>query len=185
MSLTAAGLRETKIKDIKPGSTVEVHDNKGHIEDFQGVVVKVNPEGGATSIPEIGVKVDGEESLQTITASGRWRVRVIVDSGNLSAGYLAPNLLRVRTLPIEIEAIQFAGGIESATEIITWGASSAPLQWVQADSATTEHISIVTMEGVLRAEIGDFILRSRSGLSVRKPDIFKTTYELIEGNHSE
>lgn len=182
MSLISSGAREVKIKDIRPGSTVEIHDHKGYIEDFTGIVVAVNPEGGATAIPEIGIKVEGVDGLQTVTASGRWRVRVLVDSASLSAGYIAPNMLRVRKLPVEVETVRFNGGIDSATEIIYWGGSSAPLQWVQADSSTTEHISITTMEGVMRAEIGDFIIRGVKGeLYPCKPDIFMATYELIEG----
>lgn len=44
------------------------------------------------------------------------------------------------------------------------------------------HCDIHTLEGVMRGEVGDYIIRGVKGeIYPRKPDIFETTYEPVEG----
>lgn len=46
---------------------------------------------------------------------------------------------------------------------------------------TTEEIDITTLEGIMHANIGDYIITGVNGEQYPcKPDIFKKTYELVE-----
>lgn len=80
---------------------------------------------------------------------------------------------RYRKRPIVIEAIQYDG--------------SFPLDFLQGDegvrvtSSGAPAIEIETLEGVMRAELGDWIIRGVKGeLYPCKPDIFEATYEPVQ-----
>lgn len=95
-----------------------------------------------------------------------------------------------RKKPVEVQAWQFEGGPENATPIIDWiltgdrGAS-----WTEAHDGelVTDHgyyppepecIRINTLEGTMRAEVGDWIIRGVAGeFYPCKPGIFEATYE--------
>lgn len=72
--------------------------------------------------------------------------------------------------PVTIEAIEYTGD-DSVAEIIEWG---GPLKiGVQGGS-----LAIVTLEGIMRAEVGDFIIKGVNGeFYPCKPDIFAKTYQ--------
>lgn len=96
-----------------------------------------------------------------------------------------------RKRPVVIEAIRFTGGAENATPIIDWilaGGGTArwhePLdEWTSEDGtlghpASPEHLAIDTLEGTMRADVGDWIIRGVQGeFYPCKPDIFEATYE--------
>lgn len=89
---------------------------------------------------------------------------------------------RFRKKPVEIEAMQLTP--ESRGQIIKWGeASVRPGQVIPAvrpadDSAP---LLIHTLEGTMRAEWGDFIIRGVQGeFYPCKPDIFAATYEAVD-----
>lgn len=101
-----------------------------------------------------------------------------------------------RKKPVEIEAVQFAGNIDG---VLTFHAHSfnrrdlgklppwltealdAPHEQVGAmfpDGDDTDSALIFTLEGVHRADPGDWIIRGVKGeLYPCKPDIFAATYE--------
>lgn len=96
-----------------------------------------------------------------------------------------------RKKPVEIQAAQWAGGPEAASPILDWiltgdrGAS-----WTEAHEggevdgqsypAEPECIRINTLEGVMRAAPGDWIIRGVKGeFYPCKPDIFAVTYEEV------
>ena len=55
-----------------------------------------------------------------------------------------------------------------------------PIQHVHFDSKG-EYIEIETLEGVMRADIGDYIIKGVKGeFYPCKPDIFEATYEIVE-----
>lgn len=104
---------------------------------------------------------------------------------------------RYRKKPVVIDAMQWNGGPGAASEVIDWilatGERSArwheeveahPEAWhgstfLPATPATPEHIAIDTLEGTMRADVGDFIIRGVQGEHYPcKPDIFAATYEL-------
>ncbi len=77
-----------------------------------------------------------------------------------------------RNKPVEIEALQFTGGVDSARTILTW-------------TNDTKHYTnggyslfIETLTRVQRADAGDWIIRGVKGeFYPCKPDIFEKTFE--------
>lgn len=92
---------------------------------------------------------------------------------------------KYRKLPVEIEAIQFDGTKKSANEILAWiGSWGADAR--RAHTAKPERGLIISMlEGDMRADLGDFVIREPFPTGNRqfypcKPDIFAATYEEIK-----
>jgi hypothetical protein len=101
-----------------------------------------------------------------------------------------------RKLPVVIEAIKWDGGPGSASEVIDWilAGGSRSARWHEQEVAPTgpdgvehspyspEHIAIDTLEGTMRADVGDYIIRGVQGEHYPcKPDIFEATYERVAG----
>lgn len=102
---------------------------------------------------------------------------------------------RYRKMPVVIEAMQWSGSADAATPIIDWILSGGgTARWheekheslgpYRADDinvlTTPEHIAINTLEGVMRADVGDYIIRGVQGeFYPCKPDIFESTYEEV------
>jgi len=79
-----------------------------------------------------------------------------------------------RKKPVVIEAMQYEGG----------KATSALLHWARHHGAEIgiglggKHLTITTLEGEMRADIGDWIIKGVKGeFYPCKPDIFAATYE--------
>lgn len=123
---------------------------------------------------------------------GGGRVRV----GSLFAGIggfdLAVEwLLRRIKRPVEIEARQLTGNTPNDHDIYLWiekntqgsfdpHTSELPASGVSIDPATGQ-IMIATLEGVMRAGPGDWIIKGVKGeFYPCKPDIFEATYEKVE-----
>ncbi|MGA5604027.1 hypothetical protein ACPCUF_23830 [Streptomyces griseoincarnatus] len=101
---------------------------------------------------------------------------------------------KYRKKPVEIEAEQWNGTAEGATRIIDWilshGATatytcSNPDRCAATDGDTPHSISIPTLEGTMRADLGDWIIREPFPTDDRKfypckPDIFAATYERVD-----
>ena len=107
---------------------------------------------------------------------------------------------KYRKKPVVIEAVQWDGTAEGATPIINWvlinegTARWNSIRWLdtsmKADgpvvshrrsSPVPAHIAIDTLEGVMRASAGDWIIRGVQGeFYPCKPDIFAATYEPVE-----
>lgn len=100
---------------------------------------------------------------------------------------------KFRKKPVVIEAVQFNGDAESAAlvedtllsdeqinhEVVRW-------RWRDISgsgghfSDIVEYLEIDTLEGVMRALPGDWIIRGVNGeLYPCKPDIFEKTYEAV------
>ena len=78
-----------------------------------------------------------------------------------------------RKRPVVIEAIQWDGSEESQREIVNWSGGKVS-GWI--DSAY--YLAIRTLEGEMRADPGDWIIRGVQGeFYPCKPDIFDATYE--------
>ena len=74
--------------------------------------------------------------------------------------------------PVVIEARQFLGGYEHACELATW-CGGDPYE---------EFIKIMTLEGLVTADVGDWIIRGvKDEFYPCKPDIFALTYEATPG----
>lgn len=97
--------------------------------------------------------------------------------------------MKYKKKPIEIEAIQYKiikerkckFGINkesNSMEIAKF--MGLPIRHVHFDKRG-EYINIETLEGVMRANIGDYIIKGINGeFYPCKPDIFEKTYERVE-----
>ena len=81
---------------------------------------------------------------------------------------------RFRKRPVVVEARELLS--ETATETAAWcGGSHRP---ACSDPASPEHVTIETLEGTMRAELGDWIIKGIQGeFYPCKPEIFAATYE--------
>ena len=84
--------------------------------------------------------------------------------------------MRFRKKPVVVEAIQWDGDL-STVEKLMEGSICESVEQDLCDPA----LVIVTLEGKMRAEVGDWIIRGVKGeLYPCKPDIFAQTYEVAE-----
>lgn len=94
--------------------------------------------------------------------------------------------LNFRKKPVVIQAMQFKGGWSGDGAVIAdWVGSHAT--WSSAAQATNENrdaggvLHINTLEGVMTAQEGDWIIKGVKGeFYPCKPDIFAATYEAAE-----
>lgn len=84
-----------------------------------------------------------------------------------------------RKKPVVIDAVQWLGMPENATPIIDWILTNdGTARYVNYDDDNRESIHIDTLEGVMRAQVADWIIRGVKGeFYPCKPDIFVATYE--------
>lgn len=88
--------------------------------------------------------------------------------------------MKFRKKPVEIEAVQFNGGPANAVEIMAFaGLPESAYTAIEDQNGTTETICIPTLEGLMTASVGDWIIRGVKGEYYPcKSDIFEATYEL-------
>jgi hypothetical protein len=95
-----------------------------------------------------------------------------------------------RSKPATIEAMHWKGGAADATPIIDWVlANGGTASWHEAHGehqfedgkgypARPEAIEITTLEGVMSASVGDYIIRGTVGeFYPCKPGVFRAKYE--------
>jgi len=83
--------------------------------------------------------------------------------------------MKFRKKPIVIEAIQSLP--ENIEKILEWSTQERP---ITTQSSVTGEVFITTLEGVMKANKGDWIIRGVSGeIYPCKPDIFEKTYEPV------
>ena len=88
--------------------------------------------------------------------------------------------MKYRKLPVVIEAVKFEDTVESLTELSEF--TSSTLEQIVVDYADKENpvIYIPTLEGTMKASVGDYIIKGVKGeLYPCKPDIFERTYEVV------
>lgn len=79
---------------------------------------------------------------------------------------------RYRKKPLEIEAIKWSG--ENIEEVLDF------MKWRNAGHDKRVGLEIHTLEGTIKASIGDFIIKGIHGEYYPcKPDIFSKTYDVI------
>ena len=87
--------------------------------------------------------------------------------------------MKYRKRPVVIEALCFVGGDDCARQICAW-ADTVQMNLV---GMPVHAIEISTLEGTMRADIGDWIIRGVKGEYYPcKPDIFEATYEAVAEN---
>ena len=89
--------------------------------------------------------------------------------------------------PVVIEAVEYTG--KNGFEIETWSQRAvieSPVLEPNEFNTTGEYLQIQTLEGVMTADVGDYIIKGVKGeFYPCKPDIFKLTYELINKKEKE
>ena len=89
-------------------------------------------------------------------------------------------MARYHKKPVEVEARQFDGAVESANHILGWIGSNGGD--AKRAHATKPELGLViqTLEGDMRAEPGDWIIKGVAReFYPCKPDIFAATYEPV------
>lgn len=85
-----------------------------------------------------------------------------------------------RKKPVEIEAFQWDGSDEQAQSLLEWMRRYAQECQFISIPGMTHSISIVTLEGVMYALAGDWIIRGVvNEFYPCKPDVFEQTYEPV------
>jgi hypothetical protein len=89
-------------------------------------------------------------------------------------------MAKYRKKPVVIDAIQWHGN--NAQAVGAWAEGFGPLQFTFASALDgTIALSIPTLEGVMHANRGDWIIRGVYGeFYPCKADIFEATYEMVE-----
>ena len=89
---------------------------------------------------------------------------------------------RFRKKPVEIEAMQWDGSLKSTDDVTHWCGGRYDYEVKPSDHTDkAEWISIPTLEGVMRADVGDWIIRGVAGeFYPVKDTIFQETYEAVE-----
>lgn len=81
-------------------------------------------------------------------------------------------MAKYRKKPVVIEAIQWDGNLDTLKEF--------PAKDIENVYLREGNLYIQTLEGEMRADIGDYIIRGIKGEYYPcKPDIFEQTYELV------
>lgn len=79
--------------------------------------------------------------------------------------------------PVVISAVQWTGEDESMNEILGF----CPAAKFIVEIGGPKRLEIETLEGTMRADIGDYIIRGVKGeFYPCKPDVFEKTYEPIQ-----
>lgn len=91
--------------------------------------------------------------------------------------------MKFRKKPVVIEAVQWTGS--NLKEIISFTGiheSAKKWSWREYEKVVTEQgLKIFTLEGTMKAGVGDWIIKGVKGeFYPCKDDIFETTYEKIE-----
>lgn len=88
---------------------------------------------------------------------------------------------KYRKKPVVIEAFRWTGGPDQ-TEDPEWICDAIHAGTVAFENVGTPEVklTIITLEGTMRADIGDWIIQGVQGeLYPCKPDIFAATYEAV------
>lgn len=86
--------------------------------------------------------------------------------------------MKFRKKPVVIEAVQFNGVENDLQELFDLAKDSTRELVVDA---LENYLTIQTLEGEMRANVGDWIIKGVQGeLYPCKPDIFEQTYEKVE-----
>jgi len=85
--------------------------------------------------------------------------------------------MKYRKKPVVIEAIQYDG--KNSADIFEFCGQSCD-RYVR-EPVGEIYLEIVTLEGVMKAQPGDYIIKGVNGeFYPCKPDIFEKTYELVD-----
>lgn len=83
--------------------------------------------------------------------------------------------MKFRKKPVVIEAVRWDNSMEAYKEIQEWKPEQFPSAF-----HPDEKLRIVTLEGIMEASVGDWVIRGVKGeIYPCKPDIFDATYDPV------
>ncbi len=86
--------------------------------------------------------------------------------------------MKFRKKPVTIEAVRWDGTVESVKKIRALNPDGRDIN--TSTLHDTPYLEIKTLEGVMRANLGDYIIQGVKGeIYPCKPDIFEATYEAV------
>lgn len=86
--------------------------------------------------------------------------------------------MKYRKKPVVIEAIQFKDDVDTIQRISEFLDSGICVDYSEPQKPV---VKIATLEGVMAANVGDYIIKGVNGeFYPCKPDIFEKTYEKVE-----
>ena len=92
-------------------------------------------------------------------------------------------MAKYRTKPCEIEAVRWTGQNLEEIKVYVGGCLEYDIidsAWQMQKGAPVVNIRIKTLEGVMNASVGDYIIKGLRGeFYPCKPDVFERKYELI------
>lgn len=90
--------------------------------------------------------------------------------------------MKYRKKPVEVEAVRWTGkNREEIRTFCTHGAFFTPTRKDTEGRTTEWRLLIDSTEGIMYAEIGDYIIKGVNGeFYPCKPDVFAKTYEAVE-----
>lgn len=89
--------------------------------------------------------------------------------------------MKYRKIPVEIEAIQWNGN--NIQEIVNFVGDACTIDMLPYSNIDRPIYTVIirTLEGTMRAGIGDYIIRGAQGeFYPCKPDMFEQNYEVVE-----
>lgn len=85
-------------------------------------------------------------------------------------------MTKYRKKPVAIEAVKYTGK-NNVNDILNF-IGERKLAYLDGET-----LNIETLEGVMKADVGDYIIKGIKGeFYPCKPDIFEATYEKVRGN---
>lgn len=85
-------------------------------------------------------------------------------------------MAKFRKKPVVIEAVEWTGANHLITETFMKGSGA----YISRDNRILGEIVVPTLEGEMRARVGDWIIKGVKGeFYPCKPDIFEATYEAV------
>lgn len=144
--------------DVKPGSKILLSDYANAYEPYEAFVLEMKEEYGPQRIPMLLVKAEHASDQILVMADGKTTVKVLVSSDILAPSTRSANTRHLRAIPREVFAIQFFGGVESATEVIQFSAGKAALSWEQGTDLIPEAMILSSLEERIRINLGDWVI---------------------------
>lgn len=168
-----------RFADVKPGSKILIADYASAYEPFEAFVLEMKPEYGPQHIPMLMVKADHSADPILLMADGKTTVKVLISSDILVGATRSPNARHLRAIPREVYALQFQGGVNSATEIIQFAAAKAALAWDEGTDLVPEAMVLSTLEERTRINLGDWVVEDVEAGTIRaeRGDILESKYE--------
>lgn len=97
-----------------------------------------------------------------------------VESDSIHKGVDMEGVLKVRKLPVEVEAVLWDGSDLAVNLLQAWAGKA-----VQADQSSGR-VWVKTEEGTMGASLGDYIIKGVKGeFYPCKPAVFEQTYQII------